>query len=157
MSSRDGYAADTKVPVDQSRREIEALLAKAGADSIAVVSEPHQAMIAFRMRGSAYRFTLPIPAIDQLRARRAKEGLRTESLAVMQRQRDQLIRSRWRALLLALKAKIEAARAGIIDLEVALMPFAIIPGGRIVADEVLPKLAEMRTSGRVVPLLPGAG
>lgn len=146
------YAARTRVSVEDTRREIEVLLTKAGADSIATVSEPHRAMVAFRIEKAAYRFTLPLPSVDQLREKR---HMHVAPLGAMQKFREQVVRANWRALLLALKAHVEADRAGIVTLEVALMPFAILPGGRIVAEEVLPRLAEMRSSGRSLPLLPG--
>lgn len=154
MSRR--YADRTPVPADRTVTEIKTLLTRAGADAIGTYDETTQAMIAFRLNSRGYRFTLPFPSVEELRKELGRGAMKHRTPEGWKALRERVIRSRWRALLLALKAKIEAARAGIIALDVALLPFALLPDGKTVSDEVLPRLESMRESGKSVPLLPAS-
>jgi hypothetical protein len=137
MSRARVYAERTDVPVDRSKAEIERLLQRAGATQFATLMSPVGAAIAFTIGGRNYRFHVTMP---EERAQAAA---------------DQKRRQRWRALSLVIKAKLEAGRSGITTLETELLPYAVLPGGRTVADEALPALKRAYESGRDVPLLPG--
>lgn len=139
MTRARPYAERTSVPVGQTKADIERQLQIAGAGRIAMLSDAECAGVAFRLGNISYRFMLPLPAPGSIR----------------DEARAQVIRSRWRSLLLVLKAKVESARSGITTLETELLPYALLPGGGTVADEVLPRLAAAYQSGRDVPLLPG--
>ena len=135
------YAERTQVPVTRSKAELEALLVRAGATRVATMIQTECAALAFSMGGRNYRFMLPL-------TEEPKRG----------RGRDpaQVARQRWRALTLTVKAKLEAARSGITSLETEFLPYAVLPGGRTVADAVLPGIARAYSTGRDVPLLPEA-
>ena len=137
------YAERTIVPVERSKTEIERLLVAAGANSVATLMETERAALAFKMNGRNYRFLVPLTAAPHSRGARVID-------------RAQVHRQRWRALALIVKAKLEAARSGITSLETEMLPYAVLPGGRTVADEALPALERAYSSGRDVPLLPGA-
>lgn len=153
MAAR-AYAQRTRVPADRSRIELEALLRKAGAHDIAQMVNDDRAMIAFRLVDRCYRFTVPL--YDGPAAERTRNGFKVASAATMSPRQAQQARQRWRALLLVIRAKLESARAGITSLDVELMPYCVLPGGRTVADEALPRIASAYASGQDVPLLPGA-
>jgi len=142
MSARP-YAERTAVPVQQSKNEIERLLQMNGAGAIAMFTDDTRsvAAVAFSMSDRSYRFVMPMP-------RTCVKGSREEKI------RTQLARQRWRALLLVLKAKMESARSGVTTLETELLPYAVLPNGRTVADEVAPRLLAAY-QGQDVPLLPG--
>jgi hypothetical protein len=92
------YAARTTVPVIQSRRQLEDYLLKQGASGFASAWDMEGDTIEFlwgKERRYRVRFRLP-----KLKARL-----------------DQEDRRRWRALLLVVKAKIEAVRTGIAIFE----------------------------------------
>lgn len=139
MSQR-AYAERTAVPVDRSKQEIERLLVAAGATSVATLIEEARAALAFKLGGRNYRFLVPLD-------RDPRVSKRLDPI--------QIRRQRWRALVLIVKAKLEAARSGITSLETELLPYAVLPGGRTVADDALPALERAYASGRDVPLLPG--
>jgi len=143
MTRARPYAERTVVPVQQSKNEIERLLQMNGAGAIAMFTDDGRAVaaVAFTMAERSYRFVMPMP-------RMCAKGSREEKI------RMQLARQRWRALLLVLKAKIESARSGVTTLETELLPYAVLPNGRTVADEVQPRLAA-NYKGQDVPLLPG--
>lgn len=125
------FAQRTKVPIAKTRIEIEDLVTRAGATHFATFNEPEQAMIAFRMKDRNIRFKLPLP----------------------KKLNDQAQRSRWRALLLVIKAKLESVEGGIETLEEAFLAHIVTPGGRTVMEQIKEPLA-LQYSGQNVPLLP---
>ena len=143
MSRARVYAERTDVPVDRSKAEIERMLHVAGASQFATLMSQDKAAIAFTIGGRNYRFAVPLPQFSKAIPGRSYVNL------------DQQKRQRWRALSLVIKAKLEAGRSGITSLETELLPYAVLPGGRTVADEALPALKRAYESGRDVPLLPG--
>ena len=67
---------------------------------------------------------------------------------------EQAVRSRWRSLLLAIKAKLEAVECGISTVEIEFMPFIVLHDGSTVHQRLLPVLQDQ--ANRNAPLmLPG--
>lgn len=135
------YAADTEVPVDRSRAEIERTLTKFGADQFGYASEQGYATIGFRANGRLIRFDLPL----------AQRGNMTE------RQHAQAIRSAWRALALSIKAKVVAVDSGIVSFEQEFMPFTVMPDGKTVAQHALPAITAAYQGREQPRLLPHFG
>lgn len=127
------YAVTTTVPVDKTKLEIERTLVRYGATRFAYSSEPGRAVIMFEAASRRMRFILPLPIGDK-------------------RGDDQLLRSRWRALLLCLKAKLESVDSKIESFEEAFLAHVVMPDGRTVADVTVPQIAESYKSGKM-PLL----
>lgn len=125
------YAARTTVPIDKTRLEIEKTMVRYGATHFATFSEPERAMIAFRMKDRNVRFNLPLPT----------------------RMSDQDKRSRWRALLLVIKAKLESVDSKIETFEEAFLPHIVMTDGRTVYESIKEPIA-LTYSGQYVPLLP---
>lgn len=134
------YATETKVPVAQTRGEIEAILAKYGADQFMYGSQsnPAAAAIAFRYAGRQYRFLLPLPEPGDFRTRELF---------------DQATRSHWRALFLIIKAKLEAVEREVSTFEQEFLAYTLLADGRTVAEEVEPTIRQIYHTGRVLPLL----
>jgi hypothetical protein len=128
------FAAYTKVPVEKTRMEIEKLVVGRGARSFATFLESSRGMIAFQLAERNIRFVVPIPP----------------------KMKDQEIRSRWRALFLVIKAKLEGIDAGIETIEEAFLAHVVTPTGRTVMEEIREPL-KLQYSGQQVPLLPGPG
>lgn len=114
------YAKRTRVPIDSTRREIEALIQKYGANKFAtaVDHQSRKAMIEFAIRNRRIRFELHQPPADQ----------------------PQKLRSAWRALLLAIKAKLESVAAGIETFDEAFLAHVVMPDGRRFGEIVIPQL-----------------
>jgi hypothetical protein len=104
-----GYAARTDTSVEKSKLEVDLLLAKngAGARGIAVDENKGVAMISFVIGGLQYRLVIPMPVKSE------KNGARPRGWAVWDADRkerwlardfEQRCRSRWRAVVLLLKA-----------------------------------------------------
>ena len=56
---------------------------------------------------------------------------------------EQTVKTRWRCLLLVVKAKIEAVECGIETFEEAFMPYIVLKDGSLVGEKILPKVKEL--------------
>lgn len=129
------YAERTKVPEAQTRNEIERLVLKHAGDNFVVMNGRERAMVGFEMNGRRILFRLPLDP---------NAG-------------DQVRRSRWRALMLTIKAKLESIEAGIETFEDAFLAHIMMPGGQTVGEQVRPGIERAYRSGSDVPLLPAPG
>lgn len=148
------YAADTSVSVEKSRGEIEKLLTKHGCDGFMYYADRGRAQIAFRMHERMIRFDLELPRLaDYAMGGRGQK----RPAEAAEKAWEQACRSRWRALALVIKAKLEAVAAGITTFEIEFLPHVIVPGGKVFHEVALPQLASAYASGKMPPLLgPGA-
>jgi len=131
------YAADSKVPVSRSREHIERILKRYGAEGFAFALEPGKAMIGFQTSDRRIRFILPIPRLPH------------ES----QKDYEQKERSRWRALLLSITAKLEAVESGIETFDSAFMSHIVMPNGQTMAEHSLPFIEQAYSTGKMPPML----
>ena len=142
-----GYAADTSVPVDRSKQQIEQLLTQHGAEGFhtgwhaATADTPGWDAISFQWKGRSITFKLarPIPKAYSARNNQIQE---------------QKNRQRWRILFLVIKAKLEAVRAGVSIFEEEFMAFIVTPGGATVGEVLLPMIKT--ESGMFRKALPAA-
>lgn len=102
------YARSTTVPVDRSRFQIEHILAHYGAEQFVYASSPRGAMIGFTVNNRSIRLKLPLPDRQSDEFTHSKNGHELAESQAAKRY-EQEIRRRWRALLLVIKAKLEAA------------------------------------------------
>lgn len=121
------YASHTSVPEEKTRAEIEKLVRAAGCEGYASGFDGAAAWVAFRHADRMIRFRLTTVGPGDVGGRG-----RTNARAAA----DQENRSRWRRLLLCIRAKFEAVESGIETLEEAFMPHIVMPDG-----------AEFRTIG----------
>ncbi|MCP4304249.1 MAG: hypothetical protein GY788_05065, partial [bacterium] len=129
------YAERTKVPVDRSRAEIEQTLKRYGATSFAYFSEATRAIVVFEANGRRIRFDLPLPDGDN-----NKTG--------------QVVRQRWRALLLCIKAKLESVESNIETFEEAFLAHVVMPDGVTVGQHTAERIANAYAGEAMTPLLP---
>lgn len=132
MAPDRGYAVDTKVPVERTKVEIEKIALKNGAASFGVFSDQSHTLITFDVRGTRVLFRLPMP--DNVS--------------------DQQRRSRWRGLMLCIKAKFEAINRGVETFEEAFLSHVLAPDGLTFADHMGPKMNEIAKGSIEAPLLP---
>ncbi len=127
------YARQTTVPISKTRSEIEQLVMKYGADSYGQALEATRAMVQFRLQGLVVRFLLPL----------SKSG----SDATPRPLDDQSQRQRWRALLLVIKAKLEAVETRIETIEHAFLAEIVLPDGKTMAEWATPQIRKMLADG----------
>lgn len=133
-----GYAYKTDVDVATSRAQIEGALVKAGANQMAGGwdVDTRSGWVVFALGGRHYRLEVP---------QRDYGG----------RDKEQVDRERWRTLLLVVKARIELVRSEMTSFEQEFMPHLLLPNGQVVGAVLLPQIAKMYESGKMLPLLPG--
>jgi hypothetical protein len=129
------YAADTRVPVSQSRAEIERLLEKHRAKQYgtAVDYDLAVARVQFRLHDRVIRFTIALPDAKKFVG---------ERYARYERQR-------WRALLLVIKAKLESVESQIETFEQAFLANIVMPDDQTVGHHIVPQIVEAYKSGKM--------
>lgn len=139
------YAENTSVPVDRSQGEIKKTLTKYGATAFAFGESPERAMVQFQMANRQIKIIMPLPVKGV--ARDSKKYLLGEDKI------NQLIRSRWRALVITIKAKLECVESGITTLEQEFLAHIVLPNGQTVGDLMTPQIAASYENKKMPPLL----
>jgi hypothetical protein len=135
------YASNTTVDPTKSRGHIERELRRYGATGFAYGTEVGRAFIGFQTKDRRVKFILPL----------------TPPQRCTPKQADQFVRSRWRALLLSIKAKLEAVESGIETFDEAFMPHIVMPNGQTMAEHSLPYIRDAYSTGKMPPLLSFGG
>jgi hypothetical protein len=125
------YAEKTKVPVSRSRDELERVLTRYGADAFGYGWDQGRAVVSFRAHDRHIRFAMAIPL-------NAQEE-----------------RQRWRALVLVVKAKLEAVESGITTFEEEFLAHVVIADGSTVGEWMAPQLEQVYATGEMPALMPG--
>jgi hypothetical protein len=138
------YAEGTTVSVEQSRAEIERTLTRYGADAFGYGIDGPEAKVAFRLAGRYYRFRLTLPDPQSKAFWEYKKGFttyrRTDAEGV--KRYEQACRQKWRAMLLVIKAKLEAVDAGISTVEDEFLASMILPDAQTVGEWLKPQIEE---------------
>jgi hypothetical protein len=148
------YAANTTVPIDRSKAEIERVLTKYGATSFGYMTQGTRAIVMFEAHHRQIRFTLPMPDPKDDSYRRTPSGRMRQGESASSAY-EQEMRRRWRALTLAIKAKLEAVDTGITEFEQEFLAHIVLPGNKTVGEMIMPSIEEAYHSGKIVALLPG--
>lgn len=149
------YAANTEVPVERSKAEIESTLQRYGASEFASGWDHASAKIMFAHKGRYVRFILPLPDKDAFATKTTRPG-GGHQLKEVQRSPEeqhnvweQACRQKWRALALCIKAKLEAVDADITTFEDEFMAHIVLPNGGTVSEWMTPQLAQAYASGQM--------
>lgn len=160
------FAANTSVPIDRTRAEIERLVVtshKCKRFSSGMDFENRTAIVQFEAHERRVRFMLVLP--DPTDPEFRKQGKRdyfplpADSARVRERH-DQACRTLWRALLLVIKAKLEAVDNAIATFEEEFMAHIVMPNDRTIAEIVTPLIDRAYSSGQMpqgLLALPAAG
>lgn len=152
------FARNTEVPVERSRAEIEGLLVKYGASEFHSGWMVNAAQVGFRLKDLYIRFVLPIPTKGDPKFKSktirvaGRQKLKHFTDAQAERLREQEVKSRWRALALVVKAKLEAVECGISTLENEFMAFIVLPGVDFTLGDWMTEHAMPAIRGGSMPL-----
>jgi hypothetical protein len=137
------YAKATRVPISQTRSEIERMLERAKARQFATGVDYTKgiARVSFGINDRLVRFTIALPDPARVRGERF----------------EQMNRQRWRALLLVIKAKLESVESSIETFEQAFLANIVMPNDQTVAEMTQPLIAEAYQTGRLPARLLGTG
>ncbi|APL94073.1 hypothetical protein [Sphingobium indicum] len=150
------YASTTTVSSAKSKAEIEALVERYGASQFVSGWSADHAVVGFTMRDRQVKFVLTMPDKNRPEFTHHSKGPRTAEAALAQW--EQACRSRWRALLLVIKAKLEAVESGISIFEDEFMANIVLPDGQLVGQFMRPQIAhayETREMPARLPYVPG--
>lgn len=150
------YASKTTVTVDRSKQEIEAVLRRYGATAFGHMWNEDGAAVLFEIAGRRVTMRLPLPDPNAHQFRFTAQN-RPRSQASRAEAYDQAVRQRWRALVLIVKAKLEAVESGITTVEREFLADVTLPDGRTVGDWAAPQLEQAYGNGNMPALLPGVG
>jgi len=140
------YAANTEVGIERTQLEIKSVLRRYGAERFVLAEEDKSASIGFTVRHLVVRLDIPLPSVAEFME---TETGRARKRSVAEKVYEQACRQRWRALLLAIKAKLESVEVGLSTLETEFMPFIVMPDGQTLGSHLMPKLIEAAESGRL--------
>lgn len=141
------YAKNTSVPVERSETEIKRTLQKYGADKIGIMTEPSKATIYFRVKDRDVQLVIPLVRKGDPMPKR-KGYVWNESGAQGETRR------RWRVMVLALKAMLEAVESEITTFDQVFLAHVVIPGtGRTIGEALVPKLTALYGGTSLAALL----
>lgn len=103
------------------------------------------ATIAFRYQGYGIKFDLPLPDPGSPEFTLTPSGRRQRSEQDAAVAWEKACRSRWRILLLTLRAKLEAVEAGISTFEAEFLPWIVCQDGSTIGENLLPNLGTVIT------------
>ena len=141
------FAENTSVSVEKSRIEISTLLAKYGATGFRYGWQDKQdcrvEQVDFSTADRIVRFTLKLPLPTDRKFMRTPSGRALRSDPERVKAWEQACRSRWRALVLCVKAKLEAVAIGISTFEEEFLAHIVDPvTGQTIGQIALPRIAQ---------------
>lgn len=146
------YASKTEVSSAQSQLEIKRILTRYGANKFMFYEEPSEAVVMFEMHNRRVKFSLPLPNVSDFRLTPARRSVR--SPAEQKKAFEQACRQRWRALVLAIKAKLETVESNIATFEQEFLSYIVLPNQQTVSEFVLPQLEAAYDSNMMPKMLP---
>lgn len=146
------YAVQTGVSVDRSKAEIERIITRYGADQFVSGWQEGQSIIGFRCEGRFVRFVLPLPRREDFET--TETGRVRRSHQVIEKAWEQACRQSWRALVLCVKAKLEAVEAEITTFDEEFMAHIVMPNGQTVGSAMVPQIETAYETGKMPKLLP---
>ena len=147
------FAESTSVPVERSRAEIERLLSKhkctkfmAGVDH-----EAHRATVQFQAHNRIVKFEISLPNALDPKYKRIKNSYLQRTQGGIDKVVEQENRTKWRALLLVIKAKLEAVESNIATFEDEFLAHVLLPNQQTVAEYIGPTVAQIYETGQMPP------
>jgi hypothetical protein len=142
------YAENTTVSPEKSQLEIVQTLKRYGAEGFMYGEADGRGMVVFRAHGRQVRFTVPTD-IDRGQFRVDGRGYDRTAAQIDQKVAGEH-RRRWRALALAIKAKLEVVETGISTFEEEFLAHIVLPDGSTVGEFVSPQI-ELAYRDKVMP------
>lgn len=139
------YAKNTTISVEDSQADIQNLLRKHGATKFGI-DYNHNAVL-FELNKRSIRINLPMPVRDDYSITLAGQKRNDAQIDKMY---DQAVKQKWRALLLIIRAKLEAIESGITTMEDQFLSYMLLPNGQLLGDYIKPQLENVN----IFPQLP---
>lgn len=140
------YAEETTVPFDKSIAQIVRLIKDSNADSVAQFEGANDFAVQFMLAERLIRFRLPLPTLDDMPLYTAQRHRYTE--AQRRNKLEQAKKSKARALLLVIKAKLESVESGIETTEQAFLANVVMADGFTVYERIAQPIALEYQTGK---------
>jgi hypothetical protein len=167
------FAAKTEVSVEKTKTELERLLVKHGAAQYGTAHDDANgfAVVYFALEGRHIRLQVPIPKLDawpdpKLDARQQPRGKKAPQrwsrwgeatrAGWVRQQWGQVCRTRWRCMLLIVKAKLELIGMQLSTVDREFLADITLPDGRSVYEWLKPGI-EKAYLGGTMPRMLGVG
>jgi hypothetical protein len=149
------FAQETGVPVDRTMSEIRLTITKYGAGKIMTYEDADRVILAFEMRNRQVKFVMPLPQRKDYKYTTGGRHGRVGDLNP--NGYEQAVRTRWRCLLLTIRAKLESVEIGIETFDEAFMAQIVLPGGKTMGEWAVPQIEIAYEKGTMPPLLLSSG
>ncbi len=178
MSAGSIFAAHTSVAVDRTKSELERLLVRHGAGQYGTAHDDVNgfALVYFALGGRHIRLQVPIPRLDALadpklgaweNKRKNKavpgasrhRGSHWDRWSEAKREQwvrehwEQACRTRWRCMLLIVKAKLELIGMQLSTVDREFLADITLPDGRSVGEWLRPGIEKAYLGGQMPPML----
>jgi hypothetical protein len=172
------FAANTSVAVDRTKVELERLLVKHGAAQYGTAHDDANgfALVYFALGGRQIRLQIPIPKLDAWPDPKRSDYSQAKGLKKcpqswnrmgesaraqwVREQWEQACRTRWRCMLLIVKAKLELIGMQLSTVDREFLADITLPDGRSVGELLRPGIEQAYMSGKMPRMLgmgPSAG
>lgn len=152
MSTR--YTENTKVSIESTRQEIEDFLRRKGATNFGCIRNmtcDRWFSLSFK-RDRFVRFVIPLSSSSDRKFNTTPSGKYLRTAESKRKAWEQDCKQRWRALLLYIKAKMEAVEIGISHFDEEFLAHIILPDGQTVAEVIAPAIEEGYRGGKNLPV-----
>lgn len=155
------YATHSNVSSSASEGELKTLILRAGAKNVFTGQGDQGAVITFELHNRRITFELPLPSPESFNTRPVRGKVVTNTVEQKHRLWEQACRSKWRALVLSVKAKLVSVESGVELFEEAFLAQIMVPGTSGKAQRMgkvaIKAIAEAYTNGGTLPPLLGSG
>jgi hypothetical protein len=148
------YAKQTEVSTERSLAEIRKTVLKYGAEGFMYGESEVGAVLSFVMQGRQVRFMLRLPSKQDPQWFQTPTGRECKDPNVAYKKWEQACRQQWRALLLLVKAKLEAVESGITIFDQEFLAQLVLPNGQTYGDFAAPQIAMVYEKQEMPKLLP---
>ncbi len=168
MSTGSIFAAHTSVAVDKTKGELERLLVRHGAGQYGTAHDDVNgfALVYFALGGRHIRLQVPIPRLDAWpdpKQPSYRTKLKTPQswdrwaeatrIQWVREQWEQVCRTRWRCMLLIVKAKLELIGMKLSTVDREFLADITLPDGRSVGEWLRPGIEKAYLGGKMPPML----
>jgi len=151
---RGKYATKTGVSIYQTETDIKRVLLKYGANEVMTLSSKKGAGFAFSFENRQIRIMLSLPDCKDDEFKFTPTGREKGENAQMIAW-EQACRSRYRALYMNIKMKLEAVETGIKTLEQEFYADLVLPNGQTVAEHTMEQIIQAIDTKKMPPLALG--
>jgi len=157
MATKKPFAEGTSVSVDASVQELKKMLEKYGIEEYLTHQKKNQTIVAFKLHGRGFRFTVPMPDPEAKRFVYVPGSTYRKRTAAQQEEAyKKEVARRWRVLVMEIKARLVAIDEGWAAFEEQFLDETLLPDGRTVKEWVNSEFTQVQLEGKLpnVPLLP---